>query len=840
VGDLASEDTRTIIASTMYGKPHAEGLGFARPVAEIVGDKLQPIDIYFCQTGKVFITGGYMDLEKRYPNQTLFRLTVSRNSNPSENVDPEDECRYVAHYAKAEPLKNRELFEVISAPLPDSSLREIQVARLPGTNFIFIEDATDVYGPFKWSAKNNSQDEITLAFIDSKLPSVVLGAFMVYRIERSKVMEQAITVGEGKVISRLLSDLGVLQNAQLHDYASDEDLVRFAGKLSQESNLKLIEKSKFDNLIALLSKQYKASPQSQQIRARLSRLSSVIANSAAWQGELTKEMGEFFKGERGRAIVTSHIDSNQNQYLESLRKKHETELSAQLETINQEIRAARQRLGELEEEKKNASAEVESKRREAKATVNLDAEYARLDEQMTKRRDEIEELEMRLAERIQQEKALANLDYLRAESEKLQGQQVFARELVYQAKNELADVQREINANSDQLRRKLMGYKSYVDALNGLSMGDEVEITPILVPIHASKSQADLVSQQRDVIAAVHAKLSANGRPLEEWQIVNLLISTQQSFLTVFAGLPGVGKTSLARLLPDSLGLGIRLNEISVARGWTSQKDLIGFHNPLANRFQPSSTGMYNFLRALHEEAGHSDEHGMAYALLDEANLSPIEHYWSGFMTMADGGGTRQLTLGEIKVQIPDHLRFLATINYDGTTEPLSPRVTDRAVVILLEPTDPEVIEQNAIELVNALPISAQRMTELFGNELVAPELSADELQVFNVIRRTLSSTDAQQGVPISISARKIIAIRQYCAKARGILGAANDNLLALDVAIKQHVLPQVRGNGRFGSRLKQLLRDLDSHGLRGSAEIIRRMIDMGESDLQSYDFFYW
>lgn len=69
-------------------------------------------------------------------------------------------------------------------------------------------------------------------------------------------------------------------------------------------------------------------------------------------------------------------------------------------------------------------------------------------------------------------------------------------------------------------------------------------------------------------------------------QVANLLISTQQSFITFLAGMPGVGKTSLARLLADIQEISPkRLTEVAVGRGWTAQKDLIGFYNPLTSRF---------------------------------------------------------------------------------------------------------------------------------------------------------------------------------------------------------------------------------------------------------------
>ena len=124
-----------------------------------------------------------------------------------------------------------------------------------------------------------------------------------------------------------------------------------------------------------------------------------------------------------------------------------------------------------------------------------------------------------------------------------------------------------------------------------------------------------------------------------------------------------------------------------MARGWTGQRDLIGFFNPISNQFQPSSTGMYEFLSALSDEADdETAEAALALVLLDEANLSSMEHYWSSFMGMTDSRGTETLRLGNKDVRITDNLRFISTVNYDSTTEYLSPRLIDRAPVIVLEP----------------------------------------------------------------------------------------------------------------------------------------------------------
>ncbi|HCI3589990.1 TPA: hypothetical protein NO089_003860, partial [Acinetobacter baumannii] len=227
------------------------------------------------------------------------------------------------------------------------------------------------------------------------------------------------------------------------------------------------------------------------------------------------------------------------------------------------------------------------------------------------------------------------------------------------------------------------------------------------------------IDRQLLVIDSILAGMKRHdeNRIIQPLDLVNLLICTQQSFVTFLAGLPGVGKTSLSRLFIDGQGLTNRFKEVSVARGWTSQKDLIGFFNPLANRFQPSQTGLYEFFHALNEESKKKQkDNAMAYILLDEANLSPIEHYWASFMGMTDSKKHMELKLGQDTIKIPKHLRFLATINYDSTTEPLSPRIIDRAPIIVLDSSYNDSDFKNSFEeTLCELPLSSNILEELFG-----------------------------------------------------------------------------------------------------------------------------
>jgi hypothetical protein len=65
--------------------------------------------------------------------------------------------------------------------------------------------------------------------------------------------------------------------------------------------------------------------------------------------------------------------------------------------------------------------------------------------------------------------------------------------------------------------------------------------------------------------------------------------------------------------------------------------------------------------------------------------------------------------------------------------------------------------------------------------------------------------------------------------------------LAALDLAVLQHILPSVRGNGTaFALRLENLRDALSSAGLRKSPAFIQQMIESGNQEMHSYDFFCW
>lgn len=359
-----------------------------------------------------------------------------------------------------------------------------------------------------------------------------------------------------------------------------------------------------------------------------------------------------------------------------------------------------------------------------------------------------------------------------------------------------------------------------------------------LVPLEAPTFLRPVLPTPGIYVAEVRQWLEDAGRPMDFNDTANYLITLQQSYLTVMAGLPGVGKTSLVLRLAGAMGLTNRTLTVPVGRGWTSVADLAGYYNPFTEQFQAARTGMYEALKQLDAEQERADD--LPYlVLLDEANLSPLEHYWSDFMRLSDPESEPVLTLAagnqNAHFRLGRGLRFVATINYDHTTEVLSPRLLDRAAVIRLQVAR-DLLEPNFSEPPEPLPLLTSGQAQALFGETSEP-FTADEAALFRQLREILENEEPAFGQPIVISPRKQRAVLAYCGRGRTIL-EGESAFTALDFAVSQHVLPLVNGRGEaFGRRLRKLLELID-RPLPRSARLLTRLLTVGADSYQVYRFF--
>jgi hypothetical protein len=836
------KEERSILAFKLHSKVNPDQ-GNIRPVAEIIDRELKELNAdNFCRTNRVFVTTGYQTLDEKFKKWQIFRSPIKPSDYISENIDPSEASRYLTQGTKADRLKPSELIEIIEGELPDRNYRYFE-GIYPSTEYIFIQNKDgDCFGPFSWEYKEEDLGFYLELLTDKPLlKSYEMSLGQLFKINNENFTKNGFNflIDNRPYHFLFLNFHEFINQTDYYDYASDEEIVRYCAKLAGEIGTTPFSRDNWNIFKQLASNHAKFSEELN--KSRLAQLSKIADNVYNEQKEIQDNIETFLKSNYGEHLIQNFIAQKRPQLLKHLREEVIAEKDKDINDREEKFSLVELRLKEKDKELKELSADVERKRKEANQDVVLEHAVAERNEKVQLLDQTIAEKEKQLSEITERFNLSSELDEINEEIKKQQHIRDFIKDENDSLKETKKKLKVECDKTDDELRSKLISLKPYIEAINGSFILNEEQQKSVFVRVN-NITYTDTLEKQQLVVETVKHNLRLKGRYFDSWQIANLLISTQQSFITFLAGLPGVGKTSLARLIIESQQLQPRLQEVSVARGWTSQKDLIGFYNPLSNRFQSANTGLYRFIEALCLET-KKDEQAMAYVLLDEANLSPIEHYWSAFMAMADGEGDRVLRLGQDTLPIPPVLRFLATINYDGTTEPLSPRVVDRAPVLVMEANDAlQDDHDTSLEKEIALPLSAVEMNKLFGLVQGFPTFTDEEGIIFNKVRQILSNPSLENGRPLSISQRKEIVIRQYCAQASSLMRFFGcDDFKALDLAILQHVLPQVRGNGqKFAKRLIELKQLCDSEGLKDSASYLEKMLAYGETELHSYDFFCW
>lgn len=184
----------------------------------------------------------------------------------------------------------------------------------------------------------------------------------------------------------------------------------------------------------------------------------------------------------------------------------------------------------------------------------------------------------------------------------------------------------------------------------------------------------------------------------------------------ILAGLSGTGKTQLALkyalavhgFTSDSPEADPFLVVCPVRPEWTDPTGLTGYYDVLSNRYNVPP-----FLGAALLATAHRDT--PVFVVLDEMNLARVEYYLSDVLSCMETGKSLKLhdsgvplegTTGTsipAELPLPRNLYIIGTINIDETTNPVSDKVLDRAVVI----------DMSAVDLAGFLTMLAGREPDL-------------------------------------------------------------------------------------------------------------------------------
>lgn len=245
-----------------------------------------------------------------------------------------------------------------------------------------------------------------------------------------------------------------------------------------------------------------------------------------------------------------------------------------------------------------------------------------------------------------------------------------------------------------------------------------------------------------------------------------------------------------------------RVAFMSVRADWTDNRAMLGYYNPLTERYMP--TPLLQLL--LHATAQPYETH---FAILDEMNLAKVEYYFSDFLSAMESGTEMSLhsagdgVLAEIDgedVQIPERLKvppnvvFTGTVNIDETTYMFSPKVLDRANVIEFHDVDLEAysaaktpdrddtyVIPASVDLEAILKSQAARRDDYL-------ELPVDARMRLATIHGILAAYHLHFGYRVANE------IGRYVRLARELVGP-NAVGQALDIQVLQKVLPKLAGN---------------------------------------------
>lgn len=371
-----------------------------------------------------------------------------------------------------------------------------------------------------------------------------------------------------------------------------------------------------------------------------------------------------------------------------------------------------------------------------------------------------------------------------------------------------------VSARRSLLAREFVGY---LGSLVGNERVHELTVWPDEAALSPSMRRLPH-SLDVDVIEQDVEKLGGFYPGREVHQYHGGLNFLPHKHFVILSGLSGSGKTQLALKYARAVH-GLTSEESDpllficpVRPEWTDPTGLTGYYDVLSNRYV-----VPRFLEAVLVATAHRD--APVFVVLDEMNLARVEYYLSDVLSCIETNVELQLHQSGVPLEgstgtsipaaipIPPNLYITGTINIDETTNPVSDKVLDRAVVI----------DMSEINLTGFLADLVERYPELGA--------SRHEIEpVLVAVQKILQQYQLGFGYRVAEE-----VVRYHAFASKNLIATAGG---VIDRLMVQKVLVKLRGADRQRQMLVELLKILN--GMSKSKDLLLRLT----ADLDEFGSF--
>jgi 5-methylcytosine-specific restriction protein B len=324
-------------------------------------------------------------------------------------------------------------------------------------------------------------------------------------------------------------------------------------------------------------------------------------------------------------------------------------------------------------------------------------------------------------------------------------------------------------------------------------------------------------------INSIKSNIKSSGLQTNDKLISRFVSSLLTKPFVILTGLSGSGKTKLAQ----AFATWICENEnqyciVPVGADWTNREPMLGFPNALkvGDYVKPDNKVLDLIIEASKEENNIKP----FFLILDEMNLSHVERYFADFLSVMETKEKISLHAGvenwnnvPSKINIPENLFIIGTVNIDETTYMFSPKVLDRANVIEFRVTPQEMksylsgtTKLDLESLKSGGANMAGAFMEIAKDKSLQTNNVADLQSALMIFFSELKKTGAEFGY------RSASEIFRFAA----VVNTIEPNWTMTDIidaAIMQKLLPKVHGSRR---KLEPVLKTLGTLCLQNSQNI--------------------